>query len=84
MDFRTSLRAALGELHDRQAETIAELDRLLERFGPGPASARNTSELDGLRSRPDRLEGHDASRTKSSSFRGNARDQGLSLGGLTG
>ena len=68
MDFRTSLRAALGELHDRQAETIAELDRLLERFGPGPASARNTPELDGLRCRPDRLEGHDANRTKSSSL----------------
>lgn len=57
MDFEAALLAALGELHDRQAETLAKLDWLLERFGPNPIPDGNTSGLDEPLRRPVRLEG---------------------------
>ena len=53
MDFEAALLAALGELHNRQVETLAKLDR----FGSSPIPAGTMSEFDEPRHSPDGLEG---------------------------
>ena len=57
MDFEAALLAALGRLHNRQAETLAKLDLLLGRFGPGPTPAGTTAESDKPQRRSDGLGG---------------------------